>query len=130
MTAAWYACFLCVPRAGDTISSVNEAAVEGFRHKEIVQLIRACGNTIRYGLTENGKHTGCSEMSWLLNGVSIQLNLDTKHFFKLFRRWNGNLKVVYNWNNDFQIKYLYQPKVSISGEVCVLLVVNATKTCS
>uniref|UniRef100_A0A3B4XPM7 Trafficking regulator and scaffold protein tamalin n=1 Tax=Seriola lalandi dorsalis TaxID=1841481 RepID=A0A3B4XPM7_SERLL len=30
----------------DTIASVNEAPVEGFRHKEIVQLIRACGNTI------------------------------------------------------------------------------------
>uniref|UniRef100_A0A3Q3X410 PDZ domain-containing protein n=1 Tax=Mola mola TaxID=94237 RepID=A0A3Q3X410_MOLML len=30
----------------DTIASVNEAAVDGFRHKEIVQLIRACGNTI------------------------------------------------------------------------------------
>ncbi|KAM7405157.1 hypothetical protein PAMP_012441 [Pampus punctatissimus] len=34
-------------RVGDTISSVNEATVEGFRHKEIVQLIRACGNTLR-----------------------------------------------------------------------------------
>ncbi|KAK2851802.1 hypothetical protein Q5P01_008078 [Channa striata] len=32
---------------GDTITSVNEDAVEGFRHKEIVQLIRACGNTLR-----------------------------------------------------------------------------------
>ncbi|KAM9344472.1 general receptor for phosphoinositides 1-associated scaffold protein [Pholidichthys leucotaenia] len=34
-------------KVGDTISSVNEATVEGFRHKEIVQLIRACGNTLR-----------------------------------------------------------------------------------
>uniref|UniRef100_A0A3B4XNI9 Trafficking regulator and scaffold protein tamalin n=1 Tax=Seriola lalandi dorsalis TaxID=1841481 RepID=A0A3B4XNI9_SERLL len=34
-------------KVGDTIASVNEAPVEGFRHKEIVQLIRACGNTIR-----------------------------------------------------------------------------------
>ncbi|KAM3617428.1 uncharacterized protein V6R79_006025 [Siganus canaliculatus] len=34
-------------KVGDTISSVNETTVEGFRHKEIVQLIRACGNTIR-----------------------------------------------------------------------------------
>ncbi|XP_067383099.1 general receptor for phosphoinositides 1-associated scaffold protein [Channa argus] len=34
-------------KVGDTIASVNETTVEGFRHKEIVQLIRACGNTIR-----------------------------------------------------------------------------------
>ncbi|XP_056444114.1 general receptor for phosphoinositides 1-associated scaffold protein [Gadus chalcogrammus] len=34
-------------KVGDTISSVNEDAVDGFRHKEIVQLIRACGNSIR-----------------------------------------------------------------------------------
>ncbi|XP_029363295.1 general receptor for phosphoinositides 1-associated scaffold protein [Echeneis naucrates] len=34
-------------KVGDTITSVNDASVEGFRHKEIVQLIRACGNTIR-----------------------------------------------------------------------------------
>ncbi|KAK0138297.1 General receptor for phosphoinositides 1-associated scaffold protein [Merluccius polli] len=34
-------------RVGDTIASVNEASVDGFRHKEIVQLIRACGNAIR-----------------------------------------------------------------------------------
>ncbi|KAM9855866.1 general receptor for phosphoinositides 1-associated scaffold protein [Aulostomus maculatus] len=34
-------------RVGETISSVNEATVEGFRHKEIVQLIKACGNTLR-----------------------------------------------------------------------------------
>ncbi|XP_061591301.1 general receptor for phosphoinositides 1-associated scaffold protein isoform X2 [Cololabis saira] len=34
-------------RVGDTIASVNEATVEGFRHKDIVQLIRACGNTLR-----------------------------------------------------------------------------------
>ncbi|CAI5648371.1 general receptor for phosphoinositides 1-associated scaffold protein isoform X1 [Oreochromis niloticus] len=32
---------------GDTIASVNEATVEGFRHKEIVQLIRASGNSLR-----------------------------------------------------------------------------------
>eukprot|EP00066_Takifugu_rubripes_P001985 XP_003963572.1 PREDICTED: general receptor for phosphoinositides 1-associated scaffold protein [Takifugu rubripes] len=31
----------------DTIASVNENLVDGFRHKEIVQLIRACGNTVR-----------------------------------------------------------------------------------
>ncbi|CAL1606455.1 unnamed protein product [Knipowitschia caucasica] len=34
-------------KVGDTISSVNNATVEGFRHKEIVQLIKACGNTLR-----------------------------------------------------------------------------------
>ncbi|AWP10195.1 putative general receptor for phosphoinositides 1-associated scaffold protein [Scophthalmus maximus] len=34
-------------KVGDTIASVNEASVEGFRHKDIVQLIRACGNTLR-----------------------------------------------------------------------------------
>ncbi|XP_072305330.1 general receptor for phosphoinositides 1-associated scaffold protein [Eucyclogobius newberryi] len=34
-------------KVGDTISSVNDAAVEGFRHKEIVQLIKACGNALR-----------------------------------------------------------------------------------
>ncbi|XP_034552297.1 general receptor for phosphoinositides 1-associated scaffold protein [Notolabrus celidotus] len=34
-------------KVGDTIASVNEATVDGFRHKEIVQLIRACGNTLR-----------------------------------------------------------------------------------
>ncbi|KAL1020709.1 hypothetical protein UPYG_G00003630 [Umbra pygmaea] len=32
---------------GDTIASVNEAAVDGFRHKDIVLLIRASGNSIR-----------------------------------------------------------------------------------
>ncbi|XP_044068589.1 general receptor for phosphoinositides 1-associated scaffold protein [Siniperca chuatsi] len=34
-------------KVGDTIASVNETTVEGFRHKDIVQLIRACGNTLR-----------------------------------------------------------------------------------
>uniref|UniRef100_A0A8C5ENR5 GRP1 (general receptor for phosphoinositides 1)-associated scaffold protein n=1 Tax=Gouania willdenowi TaxID=441366 RepID=A0A8C5ENR5_GOUWI len=34
-------------KVGDTIACVNEATVEGFRHKEIVQLIRSCGNTLR-----------------------------------------------------------------------------------
>ncbi|CAL8367096.1 unnamed protein product [Lota lota] len=34
-------------KVGDTLSSVNEASVDGFRHKDIVQLIRACGNSIR-----------------------------------------------------------------------------------
>ncbi|XP_029282094.1 general receptor for phosphoinositides 1-associated scaffold protein [Cottoperca gobio] len=34
-------------KVGDTITSVNEATVEGFRHKDIVQLIRSCGNTLR-----------------------------------------------------------------------------------
>nr|XP_015199817.1 PREDICTED: general receptor for phosphoinositides 1-associated scaffold protein [Lepisosteus oculatus] len=34
-------------KVGDTISSVNDVSVEGFRHKEIVQLIRSSGNTIR-----------------------------------------------------------------------------------
>ncbi|TMS16384.1 General receptor for phosphoinositides 1-associated scaffold protein [Larimichthys crocea] len=29
-------------KVGDTIASVNETTVEGYRHKEIVQLIRAC----------------------------------------------------------------------------------------
>uniref|UniRef100_A0A3P9H9I5 GRP1 (general receptor for phosphoinositides 1)-associated scaffold protein n=1 Tax=Oryzias latipes TaxID=8090 RepID=A0A3P9H9I5_ORYLA len=34
-------------KVGDTIASVNEASVEGFLHKDIVQLIRACGNSLR-----------------------------------------------------------------------------------
>ncbi|KAG9269815.1 general receptor for phosphoinositides 1-associated scaffold protein isoform X2 [Astyanax mexicanus] len=34
-------------KVGDTIASVNDASVEGFRHKDIVQLIRSSGNTIR-----------------------------------------------------------------------------------
>ncbi|XP_030625743.1 general receptor for phosphoinositides 1-associated scaffold protein [Chanos chanos] len=34
-------------KVGDTIASVNEAPVEGFRHKDIVQLIKSSGNTIR-----------------------------------------------------------------------------------
>ncbi|XP_056130788.1 general receptor for phosphoinositides 1-associated scaffold protein isoform X1 [Lampris incognitus] len=34
-------------KVGDTIASVNETTVDGFQHKDIVQLIRACGNTIR-----------------------------------------------------------------------------------
>lgn len=34
-------------KVGDTISTVNDTAVEGFRHKEMVQLIKSCGNTIR-----------------------------------------------------------------------------------
>lgn len=39
---------VCVcSRAGDTIASVNQNLVDGFRHKEIVELIRACGNTVR-----------------------------------------------------------------------------------
>lgn len=33
---------------GDTIASVNDTSVEGFRHKEIVQLIKSSGNDIRY----------------------------------------------------------------------------------
>ncbi|CDQ91770.1 unnamed protein product [Oncorhynchus mykiss] len=34
-------------KVGDTITSVNETTVDGFQHKEIVQLIRASGNSIR-----------------------------------------------------------------------------------
>uniref|UniRef100_A0A3B5MD27 Trafficking regulator and scaffold protein tamalin n=1 Tax=Xiphophorus couchianus TaxID=32473 RepID=A0A3B5MD27_9TELE len=34
-------------KVGDTIASVNETTVEGFLHKDIVQLIRSCGNTLR-----------------------------------------------------------------------------------
>ncbi|XP_013871692.1 general receptor for phosphoinositides 1-associated scaffold protein [Austrofundulus limnaeus] len=34
-------------KLGDTITSVNETTVEGFRHKDIVQLIKACGNSLR-----------------------------------------------------------------------------------
>ncbi|XP_028850704.1 general receptor for phosphoinositides 1-associated scaffold protein [Denticeps clupeoides] len=34
-------------KVGDTIASVNDTSVEGFRHKEIVQLIRSSGNTIK-----------------------------------------------------------------------------------
>lgn len=33
---------------GDTIASVNDTSVEGFRHKEIVQLIKSSGDSIRY----------------------------------------------------------------------------------
>ncbi|KAK1801939.1 hypothetical protein P4O66_022565 [Electrophorus voltai] len=34
-------------KVGDTIARVNDSTVEGFRHKDIVQLIRSSGNTIR-----------------------------------------------------------------------------------
>ncbi|KAJ8016862.1 hypothetical protein DPEC_G00011750 [Dallia pectoralis] len=34
-------------KIGDTIACVNEATVDGFRHQDIVQLIRASGNSIR-----------------------------------------------------------------------------------
>ncbi|MED6264637.1 hypothetical protein CHARACLAT_016824 [Characodon lateralis] len=34
-------------KVGDTIARVNETTVEGFMHKDIVQLIRSCGNTLR-----------------------------------------------------------------------------------
>ncbi|MBN3277637.1 GRASP protein, partial [Polyodon spathula] len=34
-------------RVGDTIASVNEASVEGYKHKEMVELIRSAGNYIR-----------------------------------------------------------------------------------
>ncbi|XP_015236600.1 PREDICTED: general receptor for phosphoinositides 1-associated scaffold protein [Cyprinodon variegatus] len=34
-------------KVGDTIASVNETTVEGYLHKDIVQLIKSCGNTIR-----------------------------------------------------------------------------------
>ncbi|XP_053705662.1 general receptor for phosphoinositides 1-associated scaffold protein [Synchiropus splendidus] len=34
-------------KVGDTIAGVNEAAVDGLRHKEIVHLIRSCGNFLR-----------------------------------------------------------------------------------
>uniref|UniRef100_A0A673MZ25 GRP1 (general receptor for phosphoinositides 1)-associated scaffold protein n=1 Tax=Sinocyclocheilus rhinocerous TaxID=307959 RepID=A0A673MZ25_9TELE len=34
-------------KVGDTIASVNDTSVEGFRHKEIVQLIKSSGNNIR-----------------------------------------------------------------------------------
>ncbi|XP_016085439.1 general receptor for phosphoinositides 1-associated scaffold protein-like [Sinocyclocheilus grahami] len=34
-------------KVGDTIASVNDTSVEGFRHKEIVQLIKSSGNIIR-----------------------------------------------------------------------------------
>ncbi|KAI5612134.1 general receptor for phosphoinositides 1-associated scaffold protein [Silurus asotus] len=33
-------------KMGDTIASVNETSVEGFRHKDIVQLIRSSGNSV------------------------------------------------------------------------------------
>lgn len=46
---------------GDTIASVNDTSVEGFRHKEIVQLIKSSGNSIRY------VDTSCSTMSDLIN---------------------------------------------------------------
>ncbi|KAJ8358665.1 hypothetical protein SKAU_G00151900 [Synaphobranchus kaupii] len=44
-------------RVGDTISGVNEASVDGFRHTEIVQLIRSCGNTIRQVSEKNRLET-------------------------------------------------------------------------
>ncbi|ROL47016.1 General receptor for phosphoinositides 1-associated scaffold protein [Anabarilius grahami] len=34
-------------KIGDTIASVNDTSVEGFRHKEIVQLIKSSGDIIR-----------------------------------------------------------------------------------
>ncbi|XP_065141500.1 general receptor for phosphoinositides 1-associated scaffold protein [Paramisgurnus dabryanus] len=34
-------------KIGDTIASVNDSSVEGIRHKDIVQLIKASGNNIR-----------------------------------------------------------------------------------
>ncbi|XP_005986359.1 general receptor for phosphoinositides 1-associated scaffold protein [Latimeria chalumnae] len=34
-------------KIGDTIASVNGISVEGFRHKEIVEMIRSCGNFLR-----------------------------------------------------------------------------------
>lgn len=34
-------------KVGDTIASVNDTSVDGFRHKEIVQLIKSSGNNIR-----------------------------------------------------------------------------------
>ncbi|XP_067227791.1 general receptor for phosphoinositides 1-associated scaffold protein [Chanodichthys erythropterus] len=34
-------------KIGDTIASVNDTSVEGFRHKEIVQLIKSSGDSIR-----------------------------------------------------------------------------------
>ncbi|XP_053498998.1 general receptor for phosphoinositides 1-associated scaffold protein [Ictalurus furcatus] len=34
-------------KMGDTIASINETSVEGFRHKDIVQLIRSSGNSVR-----------------------------------------------------------------------------------
>lgn len=37
---------LCL--AGDTIASVNGLNVEGIRHREIVDIIKASGNVLRY----------------------------------------------------------------------------------
>ena len=37
---------LCL--AGDTIASVNGLNVEGIRHREIVDIIKAFGNVLRY----------------------------------------------------------------------------------
>lgn len=34
--------------AGDTIASVNGLNVEGIRHREIVDIIKASGNVLRY----------------------------------------------------------------------------------
>ncbi|MGH0185954.1 UNVERIFIED_CONTAM: hypothetical protein FKN15_019955 [Acipenser sinensis] len=34
-------------KVGDTIASVNDASVEGYKHKEMVELIRSAGNYIR-----------------------------------------------------------------------------------
>lgn len=74
---------------GDTIASVNEATVEGFRHKEIVQLIRACGNSIRYA-DSCLVYTGSSGSSFIPNhtpAVSVAkgkeaLTFYWKHFWK------------------------------------------------
>uniref|UniRef100_A0A1A8SMA9 GRP1 (General receptor for phosphoinositides 1)-associated scaffold protein n=1 Tax=Nothobranchius rachovii TaxID=451742 RepID=A0A1A8SMA9_9TELE len=34
-------------KVGDTIASVNDTSVEGYLHKDIVQLIKACGDSLR-----------------------------------------------------------------------------------
>lgn len=39
--------FHSVCLSGDTIASVNDASVEGYKHKEMVELIRSAGNYIR-----------------------------------------------------------------------------------
>lgn len=44
----WNTCSTLLCLAGDTIASVNGLNVEGIRHREIVDIIKASGNVLRY----------------------------------------------------------------------------------
>lgn len=41
-------CGLCVSLAGDILSSINGVSIEGFGHKQIVDLIKSSGNYLRW----------------------------------------------------------------------------------